>query len=252
MGGTAGERPATGSQLLRTLGAVFRAGLLAVLDALRIEHAAKDVVTDTGKVANTAAADEHNRVLLQVVAFARNVGDDFAAVRQTNLGDFTKCRVRLLRRRRINARANTAFLRVLLHCRDLGFGLLRSAALADQLVDSWHCFSLRSLATLPGAKPVPTFAEGIAAYRHSPQHERKPNWRFDAQDEDEANRAKRRTPAHWQAGPVGWHKSETLHPVRLAPDYFAGCFPQKDSGTANVQLISGRDSRRGPTERRGA
>src|SRR6059058_2672925 len=43
--------------LFRTLGAVFRAGLLAVLDALGVEHAAKHVITDAGKVAHAAAAD---------------------------------------------------------------------------------------------------------------------------------------------------------------------------------------------------
>jgi hypothetical protein len=59
--------------LLRTLRAVLGAGLATVLDALRVEHAAQDVVAHAGKIAHTAAADEHHRVLLQVVAFARDV-----------------------------------------------------------------------------------------------------------------------------------------------------------------------------------
>src|SRR3546814_2030582 len=59
--------------LLRTLRAVFRTALLAVLHTLRIEHAAQDVVTHTGKIADTTAADQHNAVFLEVVAFAGDV-----------------------------------------------------------------------------------------------------------------------------------------------------------------------------------
>lgn len=96
------------------------------------------MVANAGKVANAAAADEHDRVLLQVVAFTRDVRDDFAAVGQADLGDLAKRRVRLLRGGRVDAGADAALLRVLLHRRDLGLGLLRFAALADQLIDSGH------------------------------------------------------------------------------------------------------------------
>src|SRR5690606_38833747 len=85
--------------LLRTLGAVLRTRLLAILDTLRIEHAAQDVVANAGKIADTAAADQNNRVLLKVVTFARDVADDFALVGQANLRNLTKRRVRLLRSR---------------------------------------------------------------------------------------------------------------------------------------------------------
>src|SRR5437868_13510849 len=46
--------------LLGTLGAVLGARLPAVLDTLRVENAAKHVVANTGKVAHTAAADQHD------------------------------------------------------------------------------------------------------------------------------------------------------------------------------------------------
>jgi hypothetical protein len=131
-----GLRPLT--CLLGTLGAVFRAALLAVLHALGIEHAAQNVVAHARKVANTTAADQHNRVLLQVVAFTRNVRNHFAAVGQADLGNLAKRRVRLLRGRGIHAGANAALLRVLLHRRNLALGLLRLAALADQLVNCRH------------------------------------------------------------------------------------------------------------------
>ena len=100
------------------------------------------MVAHAGKIADTTAADQHDAVLLEVVAFARDVGDDFALVGQANLGHLAQRRVRLLRGRGVDTGANAALLRVLLHRRDLGLGLLRDAALADQLVDRRHDFSL--------------------------------------------------------------------------------------------------------------
>src|SRR5574344_1227088 len=65
---------------LRALGTVLGTGLLAVLDALGVQRAADDVVTHTGKVLHTAAADKHDRVFLKVVAFTADVGNDLKAV----------------------------------------------------------------------------------------------------------------------------------------------------------------------------
>src|SRR4028119_142575 len=110
LGDRAGRTPPTG--LLRTLGAVLGAGLLAVLDTLGVENAAKHVVANARKIAHTAAADQHNRVLLEVVAFAGDVADHFALVGQANLGHLAQCRVRLLRGRRVNAGADATLLRV--------------------------------------------------------------------------------------------------------------------------------------------
>src|SRR5689334_17496727 len=124
--------------LLRALGAVLRARLTTVLHALRVEDTAKHVVAHTRKVAHTAAADQHHRVLLQVVAFTRDVRNDFALVGQADLGNLAKRRVRLLRGGGIDTGADAALLRVLLHRRDLRLGLLRFATLADQLVNRRH------------------------------------------------------------------------------------------------------------------
>jgi len=38
------------------------------------------VITHAGKITNTAAADEHNRVLLKIVAFTRDIDSDFFLV----------------------------------------------------------------------------------------------------------------------------------------------------------------------------
>src|SRR3569833_2753179 len=124
--------------LLRTLGAVERTALLAVLDALGVEHAADDVIEHARKVLHAAAADQHHRVLLQVMAFAGNVGQRFEAVGQAHLGDLAQRGVRLLRRLGVDARADGALLRALLQGRDLVALRLGAARLANELVDCRH------------------------------------------------------------------------------------------------------------------
>src|SRR5207248_1982618 len=148
------------SRLLRTLGAVLRTTLLTVLDALGIEDAAEDVVAHAGQVLDAAAADHHHRVLLKVMAFTRDVTDHFEAVGQAHLGDLTKRRVRLLRGRGVNARANAALLRRLLQRRYLLARLLYDARTCDQLVDRRHV----SLHPFIRAKPKIGSAKSVRDY----------------------------------------------------------------------------------------
>src|SRR5450631_658165 len=108
--------------LLRTLGAIERTALLAVLDALGVQH----------------AADQHHAVLLQVMAFAGNVGQRFEAVGQAHLGDLAQRGVRLLRRRGVDAGADGALLRALLQGRNLVALGLDAARLANELIDCRH------------------------------------------------------------------------------------------------------------------
>src|SRR5207245_5379335 len=90
------------------LHAVLGAGLLAIRDAGGVERAAHDLVADARQVLDAAAADQHHRVLLEVVALARDVGGDLHAVGQPDAGDLAKRRVRLLRRGRVDACADPA------------------------------------------------------------------------------------------------------------------------------------------------
>src|SRR5690606_6968712 len=106
-------------KLLRPLGAVFGTALLAVLDALGVEDAAQDVVAHARQILDAAAADHHHRVLLQIVALTGNVTDDLETVGEAHLRDLAKGRVRLLRGRRVDTRADTALLRALLQSRHL-------------------------------------------------------------------------------------------------------------------------------------
>src|SRR6202790_5273786 len=125
-------------RLLRTLRAVLRTALLAVLDALRIEDAAENVIANARQILDAAAADHHHGMLLKVMALTGNVPDDLETIGQAHLSDLTKRRVRLLRRRGVDARTHAALLRRLLQRRDLLARLLYDARTCDQLVDRRH------------------------------------------------------------------------------------------------------------------
>ena len=103
-----------------------------------VERAAHSVITHTGQVFHTAAADQHHRVLLQVVAFAADVADDFEAIGQANLRHFAQRRVRLFRRRGVHARAHAALLRAGRQRGHLRLVIRRGPRLANELTDSGH------------------------------------------------------------------------------------------------------------------
>src|SRR5947209_2172410 len=117
------------------LSSVFRAALLAVGDAGGVERGADHLVPEARQVLDATAADQHDRVLLEVVALARDVGTDLDAVRQAHAGDLPQRRVRLLRRRRGDARTDAALLRGSRERRGLRLGLLGGPALTDELID---------------------------------------------------------------------------------------------------------------------
>src|SRR3954451_3439366 len=120
------------------LGSVFRAALLAVGDAGGVERSPDHLVPEARQVLDAAPADEHDGVLLQVVSLTGDVCPDLDAVGQANTGDLAERRVRLLRGRRRDARADAALLRGSRERRGLRLGLLRRAALTDELIDSRH------------------------------------------------------------------------------------------------------------------
>src|ERR1700710_2194426 len=98
---TTGRRGAgalRGMSALLFLCAVTAAGLLAVADTLGVQRTANDLVADAGEVLHPAAAHEHDRVLLQVVADPRDVGGHLDAAGEADAGDLAQRRVRLLRR----------------------------------------------------------------------------------------------------------------------------------------------------------
>ena len=96
---------------LRPLGAVLGTALLAIGHSDRVQRAANHVIPHARQILYTAAADQHNRVLLQVVADAGDVGGHLNPVRQTHTGNLAQRRIRLLGRLGINACTYPALLR---------------------------------------------------------------------------------------------------------------------------------------------
>src|SRR6478609_7711803 len=94
----------------RGLRAVLAATLLAVAHAGGVERAADDVVLDRRQVLHAATADEDHRVLLEVVADARDVGRDLHLVGQPHARDLAQRRVRLLGRHRPDLQAHAPLL----------------------------------------------------------------------------------------------------------------------------------------------
>src|SRR3546814_12184401 len=80
-----------------TLGAVLRTALTTLVDASAVERTANGVVTDTGQIFHAAATNHDDGVLLQLLAFATDVGDNFKTVGQTPFAKFGRepCRERM-------------------------------------------------------------------------------------------------------------------------------------------------------------
>ena len=129
------------SSLLFTLWAfrtVFRTAFLAVVYPGRIERAAYDGVTYTGQVFYPAAAHQYDGVLLEVVAFARDIADHFDPVGHPDFSYFTEGRVGFLRRGRIYAGAYAAPLRAGIERATLTRIFNFLAALPDHLINRRH------------------------------------------------------------------------------------------------------------------
>src|SRR5689334_10098269 len=146
------------SSRLGLLGAVFGTALLAILDAGSVERAAHGVVANARQVLDATAADEHDRVLLQVVAFAADVRNDLVPVGQAHFGDLAKRRVRLLRGRGVHAGAHAAALRAVGERGRRALVGFRAARLAHQLVDRCH-LELLVVAGAPTSRRKPGLRE---------------------------------------------------------------------------------------------
>src|SRR5881296_2177495 len=141
---------------VRILRAVEAATALAVLDPSGVERAANDVVLHRRKIRHGTALDEDDRVLLEVVADAGDVGGDLHPVGEANTRDLSQRRVRLLGRHRADDRADTTLLgRATTQLgvatlervpggaqgRRIHLLLLRLPPAADELRDRWHGYS---------------------------------------------------------------------------------------------------------------
>jgi hypothetical protein len=135
----------------RPLGAILRTALLPIGNTDRVQRSANHVIPDTRQVLHAPAADQHNRVLLQIVSDTRDVGRDLDAVCQTNASHLAQRRIRFLRSLCVDARANPALLRRTLERRAgrLVFNLLTT--FANKLIYCRQC-SLPSSWVAPSEK----------------------------------------------------------------------------------------------------
>src|ERR1035441_10391824 len=151
---TAGPLRGTSGLLL---GAVAATGLIPLTHAGCVERSADHLVTDTRQVLHTAAADQHDRVLLEVVAFAGDVGGDLEPTGQPDTGHLPERRVRLLRGVGVDAGAHAPSLGRTPQGRGLRLGRLggpafESGSLALRLAGLLPRFppaGLRRLAPVP-------------------------------------------------------------------------------------------------------
>ena len=120
--------------------AVTATRLFSAVDTQRIEGSADDLIAYTGQIANASAADQHNGVFLEVVAFTGNIDSDFFSVAESNAGDFPESRVRLLGGHGSNDQADPFLLGASLQNGALGGIALDNAVATDQLIDGWHTF----------------------------------------------------------------------------------------------------------------
>src|SRR6476620_8858036 len=96
--------------ILGGLHSVERTTLLAIRDAGGVESSAHDLVPDAREMLDAAAAHRHDRVLLKVVAVARDVARHLQPGGGPHAGDLAKRRVRLLGGDGGDAGADTASL----------------------------------------------------------------------------------------------------------------------------------------------
>src|ERR1022692_1556275 len=134
--------PLRGMSALLLLRAVTAAGLLAVAHALGVQGAADDLVAHAGKIPHPPAADQHDGVLLEVVAHTGDVGGHLDVAGEPDPRHLAERRVRLLGRGGVDARAHPTALRAPLERRGLILGYLVLAALPDQLLDRGHRVSV--------------------------------------------------------------------------------------------------------------
>src|SRR6185295_17058041 len=92
-----------------------------------------------------------DRVFLQVVTLARDVGDHFKSVGQPDLRHFAQRGVRLLGRRGVHPRADAPPKRVRLEGGRFVFSHRRLAPVANQLVDRRHAVVSRTYANVSPA-----------------------------------------------------------------------------------------------------
>ena len=107
----------------RFLSAVLAPALFAIVHTAGVKRAADNMVTHTGQILNTPAANQHYRMLLQIVPLTGDIRGYLVAVGQPHTGHLTQSRVRLLGRCGVNPGADPPPLRATGQCRSIVLAL---------------------------------------------------------------------------------------------------------------------------------
>ena len=126
---------------LRTLCTILRTALCTVCDTCGIQSTTNDVITYTGEVLNTTTTYQYDRVFLQVVALSWDVRVHFLLVCQTHTGNFSHCRIRLLRCCSIDTNAYTTTLGTIVQRGRLALIYQHVSAFSYQLLNCRHSFT---------------------------------------------------------------------------------------------------------------
>src|SRR5260370_6730983 len=129
----------------RSLRPVLGGALLAVGNAGCIQRAANHVITNARKILDAAAANQHDRVLLQVVADTGDVRGHFDSIGESHARHFPERRIRLLRSGGVHTGTYTALLRTALKGRTRSLPAWRFPPITDKLIKRWHEFPLREV-----------------------------------------------------------------------------------------------------------
>lgn len=112
----------------RKLTSVLGARLDTPSHTIEVKSTADDLVTKTTQVLGTSSTDEHDRVVLEVVALSGDVGNGELSGRETDTSYLTNSRVGLTRLGSVDFCTDTLLLVAVLEKRDFALLLGRFAA----------------------------------------------------------------------------------------------------------------------------
>jgi hypothetical protein len=108
------------------------------LNTLGVQDAPDNVITDAREILDPSTSNEHNRVLLKVMADTGDVGGDLHAVGQSYAGDLSESGIRLFGGCREYPDAHPALLRAVLECGGRLPLLHGLSSTLDQLINGRH------------------------------------------------------------------------------------------------------------------
>ena len=117
---------------------IFRTTLLPVRNPCSIKGPANNMISDTGKIFNTPSPNQHNRMLLEIMANSRNISRYLEPVRHPDTSDLSQGRVRFFRGSRIHPDTHTPPLRAASQCGAFAFFLQLFSTTPNKLINRRH------------------------------------------------------------------------------------------------------------------